>query len=139
MCQAIRNPADRRFARNCQKVTGICLIGYLICVHFVLDKPVSLSRLVLAGVTGTFLFALLISSGLLLLRKRDEFQRILLTRSFLWATIITMGFTTIWGFVQLFSRGTLPAFQIIWLPVILICLTAAAKLLIFRHHRSPRE
>ena len=139
MCQAIRNPADRRFARTCQRVTGVCLIGYLTCAHFIADKPVSLSRLILAGVAGTFFFTLLISSGLLLLRKRDEFQRILLTRSFLWATIVTMGVATIWGFVELFSRGAVPNLPLIWLPVILICVTAAAKLLIFRHHRSPTE
>jgi hypothetical protein len=139
MYQDVQNPADRLFARRCQKITSLCLIAYLVCAHFVPDMPTSRFKLVLAGLAGAFFFTLLISSGLLVVSKKDEFQRILLTRSFLWATVITMGFATIWGFVDLFSPNSVPHIPLIFLPMILLCVTAGAKLLIFRQHRSPNE
>jgi ABC-type enterochelin transport system permease subunit len=139
MCSSFRNPADQRYARRCQRVTSVSLVGYLVCAHFVMDRPVTPTRILLAGLAGAFFFTLLISSGLLILRKFDEFQRILITRSFLWATVITMGFSVIWGFVELFSRGNVPNLSIIWIPVILITLTAGAKVFIFRQHRSPLD
>jgi hypothetical protein len=139
MCQVVQNPADRLFARRCQKITGLSLIGYLACAHFIPGMPTGRVKLVLAGLAGAFFFTLLISSGLLVLSKKDEFQRILLTRSFLWATVITMGFAIIWGFVDLFSPNSVPHIPLIFLPMILISVTAGAKLLIFRQYRSPSE
>jgi hypothetical protein len=137
MCISIRNPADQRFIRRCQRVTGVSLLSYLTCAHFITDRPVTPTRLLLAGLAGAFFFTLLISSGLVVRRKFDEFQRVLITRSFLWATVITMGFSIIWGFVERFSRGAIPTLSILWIPVTLIVLTAAAKVLIFRQNRFP--
>jgi hypothetical protein len=70
---------------------------------------------------------------------RDEFQRVLLTQSFVWATVITMGFATVWGFVETFSHGTVPHFPVILVPAVLSLTTAAAKVFIFRKHKSPAE
>jgi hypothetical protein len=70
---------------------------------------------------------------------RDEFQRALLLRSFVWATVITMAVVTIWGFVELRAHGTVPHMGVIWVPMLLVCLTAAAKLLIFRQYRPASE
>jgi len=139
MCQPVRSPADRQFRRRCQIIASSCLVLFILCSQLALRYPSSLLSLVLDGCAGAFFFAELISVGLLILHIRDEFQRILLTRSFLWATVITMGFTTIWGFIELHSHGAVPHLPTIFLPIVLICVTAAAKLLIFRQHRSPVE
>jgi hypothetical protein len=139
MCQSAKTSADRQFRRCCQVIASSCLLLFIICSRLAAQYPNGLLSLVLDGCAGAFFFAELISVGLLILHIRDEFQRILLTRSFLWATVITMGFTTIWGFIELHSHGTVPHLPTIFLPIVLICVTAAAKLLIFRQHRSPVE
>jgi hypothetical protein len=139
MCQAIKNPADRQFRRRCQVIAGSSLVLYLACSQISLRYPHGVMSLVLAGLAGAAFFTELLSVAFLLVRIRDEFQRILLIRSFIWGTVITMGFATIWGFVELHSHGTVPHLPILLMPVILVCVTAAAKLLIFRQYRSPVE
>jgi hypothetical protein len=139
MCQAVKNPADRQFRRRCQIVTGLCVVLYVLCSQASMRMHSSLVGLVLAGIAGAAFFAELISVGLLTTRLRDEFQRTLLIRSFIWATLITMGFATIWGFIELHSRGMVPHLDVIWIPIILLCCTAAAKLLIFRQYRPDGE
>jgi len=88
---------------------------------------------------GASFFAELIGVGLLVTRLRDEFQRALLTRSFIWATLITMALASIWGFVELHARDTVPHLNIIWIPIVLLVVTAGAKLLIFRQYRPANE
>jgi hypothetical protein len=139
MCQASRNPSDRLFRRRCQIIVSSCLVLFLACSQLSLRYPNGAFSLMLAGFAGAFFFAELIGVGLLFFRIRDEFQRILLTRSFVWATIITMAFTTIWGFIELHSHDRLGRLPFLCIPIILICVTAAAKLLIFRQYRSPSE
>jgi hypothetical protein len=139
MCQVLKNPADRQFRRRCQVIAGSSLVLYMACSQLSLRYPHGLLSLVLAGLAGAAFFTEFLSVAFLLVRTFDEFQRILLTRSFLWATVITMGFATIWGFVELHSHGTVPHLPILLMPVILVCVTVAAKLLIFRQYRSPAE
>jgi hypothetical protein len=90
-------------------------------------------------VAGASFFAELVSVGLLITRLRDEFQRALLLRSFIWATLITMAFTTTWGVIELREPGAVPHLDIIWIPIALVCVTAAAKLFIFRQYRPQSE
>ncbi len=139
LCCQPNNPADRKFIRRGQIITSVCLIAYLVCAQIIRDKPVTPTRIVFAALAGAFFFALLVNSGTLVLRRFDEFQRILLTRSFVWATVITMGFATVWGMAELFSHDTIPQVSLVWLPIILVCITAAAKVFIFRQHKSPAE
>jgi hypothetical protein len=139
MCQAVKNPAVRQFRRRCQIATSLCLVLYLTCSQASLRMHDSPIGLVLAGAAGAAFFGELISVGLLATRLRDEFQRTLLLRSFVWATLITMGFSMIWGFVELHSPGSMPHLNVLWVPIILVCCTAAAKLLIFRQYRPDSE
>lgn len=139
MCPPVKNAVDRRFRRQCQIATGVSLILYMACSQASLrihDGPVSLA---LAGIAGAAFFAELISVGLLVTRLRDEFQRALLTRSFVWATLITMALTSVWGFVELHARSAVPHLNIIWIPIILVVVTAVAKLVIFRQYRPGNE
>ena len=75
----------------------------------------------------------------MVIRLRDEFQRALLVRSFLWATAGTMAFTTVWGFMELHGRGQVPHLDVIWVPMMLVCATAVAKVLLFRRHKIAYE
>jgi hypothetical protein len=139
MCQATKSPADRRFRRHCQIATGLSLVVFTVCSQAALRLHGNPMGLVLSGFAGAAFFAELVSVGLLTTRLRDEFQRTLLLRSFVWATLITMGCTTVWGFVEMHSHGTVPHLDVIWIPMILVCFTAAAKLLIFRQYRPESE
>ena len=139
MCLPIRNAADRRFRRQCQIATSISLVLYIACIQASSRIHNGAAALTLAGIAGAFFFAELISVGLLVTRLRDEFQRALLTRSFVWATLITMALTTIWGFVELHARDTVPHLNILWIPTILLVVTAGAKLFIFRQYRAENE
>jgi hypothetical protein len=139
MCEAVRNPSDRRFVRRCLLAAVLCLVVYLVSSQTVLRIPQGALTIPLAGLAGLGLFGELVSVGLLILRKQDEFQRVLLTRSFLWAAVITMGLTTVWGNLELCARQLVPHLDIIWIPLILVFVTAAAKLLIFRKYRADHE
>jgi len=139
MCTPILNATDRKFRRHCQVAVGLSLLLYVACSQASLHLHNNVAGLVLSGLAGAFFFTEILSFGLLVTRLRDEFQRILLTRSFVWATLITMCVTTIWGFIELHARGKVPHLNVVWIPIILICVTAAAKLLIFRQYRPESE
>ena len=139
MCQAAKSSADRQFRRHCQIATGLSLVVFILCSQASFRMHGSPMGLVLSGFAGAAFFAELVSVGLLTTRLRDEFQRTLLLRSFVWATLTTMGCTTVWGFIEMHSRGTVPHLDVIWIPMILVCFTAAAKLLIFRQYRPESE
>ena len=139
MCPPIRSAADRKFRRQCQVAVALSLVLYVTCSQASLRLHNSVAGIVLSGLAGAFFFTEILSFGLLVTRLRDEFQRILLTRSFVWATLITMCVTTVWGFIELHGRGKVPHLDVIWIPMILICVTAAAKVLIFRQYRPESE
>ena len=139
MCPPVRIAADRRFKRRCQIIGCWCLVFYIVCSQLSLRFPHTPFSLVLAGLGGAFFFAEVVSLGFLVFRVRDEFQRILLTRSLVWATAVTMAISTVWGFVELRGHGAVPHLDIIWIPILLLCVTAAAKVLIFRQFKSPAE
>ena len=139
MCQAVKSPADRQFRRNCRIAVGLSLILYCASSQASQRLHNTSVSLVLAAVAGAALFVELVSAGLLIIRVRDEFQRTLLLRSFLWGTVITMAFTTVWGFMELHARSMVPHLDVIWIPMILLCVTAGAKLLIFRQYRPEND
>lgn len=125
--------------RRYQRATIAFFLTYIVLSQVTTHLHQGPLRLLCAGLSGGAFFFILVIAGMRIMNMRDEFQRILLTRSFVWATVITMGFATTWGFVETFSHGTIPRFPIILMPVILILTTAAAKVLIFRKHKSPSE
>jgi hypothetical protein len=132
-------PADRLFRRRCQIVGSMCLVLYIASSQLSLRVGQGPRGLTLAGLGGAFFFGEIIAVTFLVVRIRDEFQRTLLTQSFLWASVLTMAFATIWGFIELHGHDTLPHIPILIVPFLLITLAAAAKLIIFRQHKSPVE
>jgi hypothetical protein len=139
MCEKSKSAKDLQFRRKCQMGVGISLVVYVLCSQASLRMQGAPASLALAGIAGVAIFSEVMTVGLLTTRIRDEFQRILLTRSFVWATLITMAFTTVWGFIELRARTTVPHLDIIWIPVIFVCLMAGAKTLIFRQYRPESE
>ena len=133
------HPADLQYRRRCQITASAALVLYIGFSQLSLRLGHGPAGLAAAGVGGACFYAELIALGLLAARLRDEFQRILLTQSFLWATLITMGIATVWGFIELHARGNFPHMPVLVIPAILIVLTTAAKLIIFRRHKSPQE
>jgi hypothetical protein len=81
---------------------------------------------------------MLLLAALLVVRSGDEFRRVLLLRSLLWATVVTMGLTCVCGFIEAFSHGQVRV-PVLLVPAFLLTATAAAKLLIFRRHRVSDE
>ncbi len=139
MSECMKSPADRQFRRRCQIAGCSSLVLYLACSQLALHMHEGPGGFVLAGIAGAAFVAELISVAFLVVRIRDEFQRILLTRSFVWATVITVTFATIWGFLELHSHDTIPHLPTLAIPFLLIFLTALAKVVIFRQHKSPQE
>ena len=97
MCEVATNPRNRPFRRRCQIGVALSLSLYIVFSQMSLRTHGSPVGLVLAGLSGAFFFAELTLVATLVVRMRDEFQRILLTRAFLSATWITMGFVTCGG------------------------------------------
>lgn len=139
MCVSVTNPVGRRFRRSCQVAAGVSLLIYVVCSQAAQRISDRRSSVVLAGIAGAAFFTELISVGLMSTRLRDEFQRALLVRSFLWATVGTMALTTVWGFMELHGRGQVPHLDVIWVPIFLVCATAGVKVLLFRQHRAGYE
>ena len=139
LSKSLRTPAARLFARKCQVAGVLSLFGYIALSQTALRLPLGPLHTVLLALAGLFFFAELIALGLLVNRKFDEFQRVLLIRSFVWATVITMGLTTVEGFVELGSHGTAPRVPLGYVPVVLLVITALAKVFIFRRNRPVSE
>ena len=139
MSECLVNPANRQYRRRCQIVISISLVCYIAFSQLSQRLGHGTAGLVAAGLGGAAFFAELVALSFLVFRLRDEFQRILLTQSFLWATVITMGIAMIWGFIELHARDEFPHMPVLMIPAILIVLTTAAKLIIFRQHKSPQE
>ena len=93
----------------------------------------------LAGVAGVAFFVLLLLTGFIVARSVDEFQRALLLRSFLWACGGTMFVASAWGFVEAFASAPTPHLPLLAVPALLVVFTAAAKLIVFRKHRTEAE
>ena len=139
-CNAlIRTPEDRLYIRRCQVGAAGCLVLYITCfqasLHFG-QTPLGFS---LAAIASVGFFGELVAVGLLVMKRLDEFQRILMTQSFVCATVVTMLFATVYGVLELHGHGLIPHVDVLWMPVVLIVLTALTKVLIFRRHKSPAE
>jgi hypothetical protein len=139
MSECSVRPADRQFRRRCVGIASSCLVSYIACAQLAMKVGHGPAGMVLAGFAGAFFFAELVTVALLVVRMRDEFQRALLTQSFVWATVVTMAIATVWGFVELHGRDGFPHMPVLLVPALLIVFTTAAKVIVFRRHKSPAE
>jgi chromate transport protein ChrA len=139
MSECSSQPTERQFRRRYRVIGAVCLLLYIASSQLSMYVGRTLPGYILAAFAGAFIFGEIVALTFLAVRIRDEFQRVLLTQSFLWASVLTMAFATIWGMVELHSHETLPHVPILVVPFLLVILTAAAKLVIFRQHKSPAE
>lgn len=91
--------------------------------------------IVIAALAGIGFFAMISLGFTILMRTSDEFRRLMLTRSVLWATGITLGLVSIYGYVDLLHPEAFPRIPLLVIPVAFIFIMTAAKLLVFRQHR----
>ncbi|MHB8303397.1 MAG: hypothetical protein ACYDC6_11250 [Acidobacteriaceae bacterium] len=58
----------------------------------------------LAIIPALPVLAVIIVVGMYFAEEKDEFKRFLITQSLLWSVGITFAFTTVWGFLELFTH-----------------------------------
>jgi hypothetical protein len=139
-CNAlIRTREDRRFLRRCQIVACAEVSVYVTCEVASLHCGQTPLGFALAVVAGAAIFSELFAVGLIVMKRLDEFQRALMTQAFVWATVLTLFLATLYGFLELNGRGLFPKPSLLFVPVVLIVLTALMKVIVFRRHRSPAE
>jgi hypothetical protein len=131
----IKTPANLRFRRKCVVAIAVSLMVYVVSMQMAMRASNSVASLVSSAISGSALCAEFVIVGLLVTRLHDEFQRALLLKSFLWATVVTMALAIVWGFMEMFGKRQVPHLDVLWVPIVLICATAVAKVFIFRQHR----
>lgn len=122
-----------------RRLSSIVFVMYLGTAGLVQAYPAGRFGLAVSLASGALFFAVLVTGGLLVAQRMDEFQRTLLTQSFLWATIGTMGFASIYGYVEAAPGSHVPHLPLLVLPVTLVLLTVATKAFFFRRNRADSE
>ena len=138
-CAQPRSPEQKRAIVRSRRVSSAALIVFFALSQMLQFMKLGPLRTTIGVIAGLAFCAVIASSGQLVWISSDEFRRHLLAKSFFAATILTFLFASLWGFAELFSHGTVPHIPLLILPVMLIFLTAAAKVVIFRQHRAPRD
>jgi hypothetical protein len=98
------NPAIRRYTnrrRGWMALYVVCILGAAFWARAGhRSGAISYAIAMLPGLT---VIGLLASVGLYLKEERDEFQRAIHVQAILWATGLTLGIATTWGFLQDFT------------------------------------
>ena len=116
------SPARRRYLVR----TIVATLCYLVAV-FLTFHVLWHGRLPLAGAVGMAtipsipIVAIIVIVGLYLKEEKDDFERELFIKSLLWASGITLAFTSFWSFVHLFAHFPPPdgfhVFVLFWMSV----------------------
>ena len=139
-CNAlIRTPEDRRYLRRCQQAVAASLLLYIACSQASLHFGRTPLGFALSALGSIAIFGEIVAVALITMKRLDEFQRVLMIQSFLWATVLTMFASTVYGMLELHSHGELPRCPVIAVPGMQLLFLAFIKLLIFRRHKSPAE
>jgi len=135
-CRSPLSEADRRAVIRYRRWSAGLFLLFLGVNYLLEHQQAGHAKTALALVTGTSFFAFCVAIARLVMSRLDEFQRVLMTRSFLWATFITMGLVSVWSYWEEFAGGVhLPLLDV---PVALIVMTAVVKVVVFRQN-SPGE
>lgn len=131
-------PEDRRTINRLRRFMFASLLFYFAGNFLTVHYRQGALNLVLGTVTGVCFFSAMALAGAMAYRQMDEFQRILLTRSFLLGTLVTLAGVTVWGYLEAFAAAAphwhLQPFAI---PGALVVLTALFKVILFRRNRAP--
>lgn len=102
------------------------LIGSVLALKYIEGSELANgpSRFALAVAPSLPLLATIWAMGAYLLDETDEFKRTILAQSMLWGLGLTLGFTSVWGFLEEFAD--VPRFPLyLTFPVFCFCMGLA--------------
>lgn len=99
----------------------IAMIVYMAAIFgvswiFSHRHPSNAAAWLLAALPSIPIISVLAIFGIYLTEVKDEFVRMLAVRSSLWATAITLGFASFWGFIETYTHP--PLIPMYWLFVL---------------------
>ncbi|HEU4651955.1 MAG TPA: hypothetical protein VFS49_11140 [Croceibacterium sp.] len=109
---ARRAPAYRRYIRRSLAGSAIYVVGVAVATAVIPDDaPANAGSVVLAIVAGSGVLVWIWALSRYLVELDDEYLRMLQVRGMLVATAVTLGITSVWGLVELFTTvPRLPVF-----------------------------
>lgn len=102
-----QNAAQRRYLYRflpAMVLYALCLIAAQYAFRYL--HPTGATVYLIAALPAVPLLAVIAIVGLYLTEEPDEFERTVMVQSMLWAIGGTLGFTTIWGFLEIFAGIT---------------------------------
>lgn len=104
MNKPTRSPAYKRYFRRHLVLTAAYVLAVFLTSRFVPDdaEPTPLF-VALALLPGIAVIGWIWAMGRLLVELDDEFMRMLEVRKFIVATGVTLGLTSVWGMVELYT------------------------------------
>lgn len=116
---ASANPAFRRYRRRFIPITAAYVAGIALATWLIPDNaPASVTTIAIAALPGLAVIGWLWAMARMLIELDDEYLRLLEVRKAMVATGLTMGITSFWGILELFSPEVpkLPVFFVfpIW-------------------------
>jgi hypothetical protein len=112
LSMARRSPAHRRYTRRSLAGSAIYIAGVAIATLLIPDDaPATVGPIALAIVAGSGVLVWIWALSRYLVELEDEYLRMLQIRGMLVATGVTLGVTSMWGLVELFTTAPrLPVF-----------------------------
>jgi hypothetical protein len=99
-----KNPAHRRYLlRFLPTMAAYAVLFTIADTTFRHHHLTDAAAIALALAPALAIVAGIIVVGLYLVEEQDEFQRMLLVRCFLWGMGLTLAFTTVRGFLEMFT------------------------------------
>ncbi len=91
-----------------------------------------------AIVSGLGFAGIVVLSWMVVLRSGDEYRRALLSKALTWGVGATVALTSIWGYVET-AWPAAPRLPMLAVPTVLIFVTTAAKVLVFRRELATKD
>jgi hypothetical protein len=114
--------------RKAMVVLLIVFLGVQAVMRMRLSGAAGMTVAVLAGACFCGIMGV---AWAVVLRSADEYRRVLLQRSVMWALGLTLGAVTVCGYVEVGMRTSLHV-PLLAVPLCFVMLTAAMKLVVFR-------
>jgi len=99
------SPANRRYViRFISTMSAYAVLLATVIFYLVRFRPTGPIVYFLAVLPALPIIGVIVVVGLYLREEKDEFQRALIERSLLWGMGGTLAVTSVWGFLEMFSR-----------------------------------
>jgi hypothetical protein len=133
-----KNPAQRRYLLRFSPTMASYLILFATADSvFRRHHPVGLAAAALALAPALAIVAGIVVVGIYIGEEQDEFQRALFIRSILWGVGVTLAFTTVQGFLELFTPiQRFPLYAVYPLMWIVVALAQGVQSWFYRSHNE---